>query len=398
MDFDFLNRTFLDDAKGVVGRFRDAVESASPPPEELDEIVKAIRPYDHCKSVPEDFSIGAVDGSGEYPLLQQDDIFLHFYTAARTLYRTESARQNKLAVEDSASELVTGFTLLRDDRKSLEEGYANLLQELMGKTLRELGEESDYCSVYSFGKKKIGPGDLVWKDVTMSQASQIASHAYLIRSIAELGLAVRLLDQNLKYLLLDTSLVYFFLGERIFLSEVVKRYLTSQANSRGVAVLGLCKSHNIPNGDLIGRMAKEKLDLNDHWFVRLKSPALGEKRPKFLQEKEVPPRLGVSYLFKFHSTSFPMRLDMDAGWWKEHIGGDESKERRLFEDLDFTCHDVRSYGYPYPIQAAHRRASLTKQERTAVKDVLMQNAKDEGLLRGAFMGERDTESVHMQGI
>ena len=183
-------------------------------------------------------------------------------------------------------------------------------------------------------KKSIGPGDLIWKNVTMSQASQLASHAYLIRSLAELGMAIRLLDDRPRYLLLDTSLVYFFLGERIFLPELMKRYLTCKAKEQGVSVFGLCKSHNIPNGDLIGRMVKEKLGLDDHWFVRLKSPSLGEKKPSFLKGKEVPPYLGVSYLFKFHSTSFPMRLDVDAGWWIGNIGGDIARENRLFEDLD----------------------------------------------------------------
>ena len=169
-----------------------------------------------------------------------------------------------------------------------------------------------------------------------------------------------------------------------------------RANAQGTGVFGLCKSHGIPNGDLLGRWAAERFDAKDHWFLRLPSEALGEQSPTFLQDREVPPKLGISYLFKFHEMSFPMRLDMDAGWWREHIHGDVAREKRLFQELDYTCHDVRSYGYPYPLHSAHRKASLTKKERRALKDILFQFASKEGILRGAFM--RDQEEIHQAGV
>ena len=146
----------------------------------------------------------------------------------------------------------------------------------------------------------------------------------------------------------------------------------------------------------MGRWATERFDAKDHWFLRLPSEALGEERPAFLRDREVPPKLGLSYLFKFHEMSFPMRLDVDAAWWREHIGGDIDREKRLFEDLDYTCHDVRSYGYPYPLQSAHRKSSLTRKERRAIRDILMQFASKEGILRGAFM--RSQEDIHQAGV
>ena len=45
----------------------------------------------------------------------------------------------------------------------------------------------------------------------------MATHAYLLRSLAELGMAIRVLPQRPRYLLLDTSLVYFLLGESLYL-------------------------------------------------------------------------------------------------------------------------------------------------------------------------------------
>jgi hypothetical protein len=246
------------------------------------------------------------------------------------------------------------------------------------------------------GRLTIRPGDITWDKAAISKASQVGTHAYMIRSMAELGMAIRCLNAKPRYLLLDTSLVYFLLGESIYLPELMKRYLICRANAQDTAVIGFCKSHNIPNGDLLGRWATDRFKAREHWFLRLPSEALGEKRPLFLKDLEVPPKLGVSYLFKFHEMSFPMRIDIDVQWWKTQINGDNEKERRLFEDLDYTCHDVRSYGYPYPLQAAHRRASLTRKERKAVRDILMQQAQREGIFRGAFL--RTQEEIHEAGI
>jgi len=48
------------------------------------------------------------------------------------------------------------------------------------------------------------------------------------------------------------------------------------------------------------------------------------------------------------------------------------------------------------LQAAHRAASLTKRERKFVRDILLLNAQEEGVLRGAFLC--DPEMVHMEGL
>jgi hypothetical protein len=396
MDFDFFDRQFINESRRALVEFREAVERFRPAEEDMEELCKAIHPYQHCTRLNEDFSVAAVDGSGEFPILQQDDIFVHLAIASGKFFRTESGRQHKLSTGTVADGNFRGFVVLRDDTVALRESYARFLNDLVGLSLRDLVVGSDYCEVFSQFGKPVRPSDVTWDRITMSRASQISSHEYLLRTVAELGVALRLLATAPKYLLIDTSMVYFFLGERPFLPEVVKRYLICKARNHGTCVMAISKSHNIPNGDLIGRWAKEKHGFKDHWYLRLPSEALGEVTLPFLKEKEVPPKLCVSYLFKFHGTSFPMRLDLDAKWWKEQINFDQQKEERLFAELDYTCHDVRSYGYPYPLHAAHRTASLTKQERKAIRDILLQNAKEEGLLRGAFL--RDPESIHQGGI
>jgi hypothetical protein len=397
MDFDFLSRDFVKTAEEAVAAFRQTIEEVEPPEGELERLCDRLTVFDHCTRLEQDFVVAGVDGSGEFPVIQQDDIFMHFVVSAGAVFETCTKRQHKLSVHNMKGDLYTGLIILRDLGEGVLAGYRGYLNEFLSMDLHDLVDRSDYCAVFSAeGRKPLTPGDVQWDQVAISRASQVATHAYMIRSLAELGMAVRCLAQKPRYLLLDTSLVYFLLGETIYLPELLKRHLICQANEQGTGVLGLCKSHGIPNGDLLGRWATERFGAKDHWFLRLPSASLGEPIPVFLQDREVPPKLGVSYLFKFHDMSFPMRLDVDAGWWRTHIKDDAAREKQLFQDLDYTCHDVRSYGYPYPLQSAHRKSSLTRKERRAVRDILFQFASKEGILRGAFM--RTQEDIHQAGL
>lgn len=396
MDFDFLDRALLDTSKEAILSFKSAIEGARPLERELVDLFGRIRSYPHTTRLAEEYRISAVDGSGELPAMQQDDIFLHFITAAGATYQTASRRQHKLSAIHLIPPTLKRFVVLSDDDQVLRGGYRDLLQGLVGMDLQQLVADSDYCRVFSQFGSTLRPAEVSWKNLALSKASQVATHAYLLRSLAELGMAVRMLPQRPRYLLLDTSLVYFLLGETLYLPEILKRYLITQANAQGTAIVALCKSHNVPNGDLLSRHAREQLGLKDHWYLRLPSTALGEPIPGFLEGREIPPKLGVSYLFKFEATSFPMRLDLDAAWWQTEIGGDETREQNLFANLDFTCHEVRSYGYPYPMHAAHRSSALSRQERRLLRDLLMQHAQREGIGPGPFQVE--PEDLHMAGM
>jgi hypothetical protein len=401
MNFDFLSRRFLDRAREGVTGFRRLVEEAEPDKIQLDGLLACVRAFDHTISLDREFRVAGVDGSGESPVLQQDDVFMHFVVAAGTIFQTASGRQHKLSFVALEDGIHADFVALRDEKIAVRAAYGEFLDRLVGMTPRSMAEQCDYIDVFNVATERahIHVGDVVLSNRRMAfpKASEIASNAYQIRSLAELGMAIRLLDHRPDYLLIDTSLVYFLLGESIYLPEILKRYLVCQATKKGACVIALSKSHNIPNGNLIARRVKEELGFPDHWYLRLPSESLGEPRLWWLEEKEVPPKLGVSYLFKFHTTDFPMRLDLDAGWWSKNVHGDEAAERRLFQNLDFTCHDSRSYGYPYPLSASHRRSALTKQERAALRDVVVHLAAEQGILR-AGSNPRTPEMVHVGGI
>ncbi|MHC5599147.1 MAG: hypothetical protein ACYTXC_24910 [Nostoc sp.] len=59
-------------------------------------------------------------------------------------------------------------------------------------------------------------------------------------------------------------------------------------------------------------------------------------------------------------------------------------ERNIFEDLDYASHDQRVYGYPYPIKAAHDRASLTNAERVGLRKQLVAQAIASGINPNLF--------------
>ena len=284
MDFDFLDTELVSSSRRAILSFKTVIEESKPSNEEINQLCGQIHSYPHTTKLDNDFSIAAVDGSGEFPALQQDDIFMHFVTAAGLTYQTYSHRQNKLVLQKEGPSIIKQFILLNDDDDYLKLSYKTFFEDLLGKDLSYCVKESDYCETFSRFGKRIRHHQINWDNLSLSKASQIATHAYLIRSITELAMAIKLLIQEPRYLLLDTSLVYFLLGESPYLPEILKRHLITQANAQNVGVIALCKSHNIPNGNLINRFAKDQLNLKDHWYLRLPSEELGENTPLFLQK------------------------------------------------------------------------------------------------------------------
>ena len=65
-------------------------------------------------------------------------------------------------------------------------------------------------------------------------------------------------------------------------------------------------------------------------------------------------------------------------------GETQANEQRLFQDLDYASHDQRCFGYPYPIKAAHDRASMTQAERTALRKQVVDAAVRAGMRRSLF--------------
>ena len=105
--------------------------------------------------------------------------------------------------------------------------------------------------------------------------------------------------------------------------------------------------------------------------------------------KRVPPHGAVSYLVRFHRNTPIMRLDMDLEYWHKVLRGETdldtvANESKMFGDLDYTSHDQRAFGYPYPIKACHDRTSMKMAERVALRKQIVDAAVGAGMKRGLF--------------
>src|SRR5262249_8044931 len=127
----------------------------------------------------------------------------------------------------------------------------------------------------------------------------------------------------------------------------------------------------------------------EHWYLRVPIPGIDRWKLSLSENCRLPPIGAVSYLVRFHRTTPVLRLDMDRVFWEQHVrGGTEEETRandqRICEDLDYASHDQRCYGYPYPIKAGRDRASLTHEERVALRKQIMDAAIRAGMKRSVF--------------
>jgi NurA-like 5'-3' nuclease len=144
--------------------------------------------------------------------------------------------------------------------------------------------------------------------------------------------------------------------------------------------------------ELISEIAGQVLGkaVAEHWYMRLPIESIDNWAFSLAQERRIPPVGAVSYLFRLHENTPIMRLDMDFEAWKERIKDNQEAEAELFSELDYTGHDQRAYGYPYPIKASHDRSRLTQMERAALRKQIIDAAVAAGMKRALF---RDVSSA-----
>jgi NurA-like 5'-3' nuclease len=103
----------------------------------------------------------------------------------------------------------------------------------------------------------------------------------------------------------------------------------------------------------------------------------------------IPPVGAVTYLVRFHANTPVLRFDLDRQFWEQTVQSNPVREAEMFSELDYSGHDYRSYGYPYPIKACHDRVRLSIAERSALKKQIIEAAVARGMKRSLF---RDVSS------
>lgn len=365
--------------------------------DEIDGLSEYVVPFEHCVKPDRPFAVVGADGSGDFPCITYGDSVVYLVIAMARAY--EAASFGKLVEKKVTTADIVDFMWLPADQNKAKECYCDFFERLVGMPLENICQKSDYYDLAKMhGSRLPSPVDLI-DTFILPEAHDADNIGIQLLSTAEAGALIRLmnsaddleLDGRPLYILEDTTLAMPMVTAKstLFL-EVAKRYACVLARENGFRYFALSKSHNMPNMDLIEDMIKKKVNSDEHWFMRLPAELNGEKKPQFLGNRSIPPIGAISYLFKFHRTTQPMRLDMDFQYWKENIWCEDKEEMQqreiqLFRDLDFASHDQRCYGYPYPIKACHDMVSLTKDERVALRKQIIDAAVKAGLKRKNFV-------------
>lgn len=341
-------------------------------------------------------SVASAQANGEFPSVCYGDSFIYLTLAHATIYESDSV--SGLREISSRIDPTLHFAHLCEDEQTRQDTINTYFTILAGISLREAIELSDYRKLKTAESGRATSTDLLLQKLIRPQASDSGNLGIQFRYTAELGMVLRLLlnEYKLSYILTDGTLS-LPLVTRTDLSlfyEHLKRLCCVEARKRGTAFFALSKSHGLSSIELLEEIAREKSGLTkgasaEHWFIRLPITGLDRGETPLTGGRRLSPAGAVTYLFRFHRTMPVMRLDMDREYWCEYVRSNSEEktcanERRIFEDLDYTSHDQRCYGYPYPIKSSNDRASLTKSERTSLRRQIIDAGVRAGLKRSLF--------------
>ncbi len=353
---------------------------------------EAIVPFNHTTS-GEDFSVGGVDGTGDFPSVSYADSFVHVAVAQGVLYATDALSGLR---EVEALAPVVEMVWLPEEEARRRKGLDDAFAALAGRPVQDVIATSDYRVLKAKYARAAQPVEELEERLIRPHASDMANLGIQLRSTAELGAALRLIGLRPKYVLVDGTLSLPLVtrsGESLFF-EHLKRLCCVSALEQDVGFLALSKSHGVRSVEMLEELAAEKLGLPpggrpEHWYLRIPTPEEDGWETPLVEGRTLPPVAAMTYLVRLHRSTPVLRLDMALAWWRRHLRGTNDVETRrleqqLFQDLDRCSHDQRCYGYPYPIKAGHDRASLSEPERVALRKQIVDAAVRAGMKPSLF--------------
>lgn len=358
----------------------DATEQAA--------IVEHLAPFPHTNRLDGQL-ISAIDGSGDFPMLSYADSFVYLATAQAVTYQAVGSKLQEVGPEPDP---LVDICWLPEHEKQRAIQLDQAFARLAGNSVEAIVRQSDYRQLQAqFTGREPTVADAI-EGLIRPHASDSGNLGIQLRSCAELGAAYRIIAQaqSGQIVLLDGTLALPFVqkAKGSLFQEYLKRACCVLARERGVTLAWISKSHGLPGIDLIEQIAKQQ-GHEDHWFLRL--PVPGDPWGlSVLDGRNIPPPGAVSYLWRTHKGMPVFRVDLDASWWASELRDDDPKrtqerEALLFATLDFAGHDYRTQAYPYPLKAAHDRASLTATERLALRKQVIEAAVAAGMKSSAFV-------------
>lgn len=394
MRFDLHVRQGVRDQVGSLAVQMASWEARAPLSDEAREwILQAITPFAHT-TVAAGLHVAGVDGSGDYPALTYADSFVYLTVAASALYASDSLSGLREVAPVPAP--LVEFTWLSTDEWQREQALLAAFGRLGGLPVDEVLGQSDYRMLKAAGMTQ--SVEALRAGLILPPAHDAGNLGIQLRTSAELGAALRLIETVPPgtLVLTDGTLTLPFASRerQSLFPEHLRRLCCVRARDRGVVFVALSKSHGLRGEEQLEALAREKMGggagVPEHWYLRVGGEPFDNPVVAYLDPGgRLPPAGAVTYFVRLHRTTPLFRLDLDQFFWEQHIRGASDEETRCNEEallgrLDYASHDQRAYGYPYPIKAAHDRASLTDQERAALRKQIMDAAVQAGMRRSLF--------------
>ncbi len=370
-----------------------------------EELLERVSCYPSTVELENDFTVAAVDGSGNSALTTLDDIRVHLLSSATIILNTGTKSGRLLEpIDRSILEHEVGEQpdidlhwhsgVRGDSKKKLAESLGNIyavnniydiilpffIDHTDGKicTISDLEKSPEYGQ-YIREMKSIE--DLIFREQLLTNP---IVHDEL-RTVKEYAAVRNVLTSNLKpkFVLIDGALSVFLHFVRKYPSMpsgFMLRELCSLARKNGVILAAVSKNHTIPFAHKIAKMAEDTFGNNEKWFCLLPSKHEPGGGLHILENRTyIPPVLAVPYLFSFSRDNRPSRIDFDRIWWRENIfvptdpEATRKNEKKLFSDLEFISRDARYYGYPVALGLAHEACKISYEDvrlaREIVRDV-----------------------------
>lgn len=375
---------------GLVRELKDWNYETNVHEEDINKLLEYVTHFDHCKYPDRPFSIGGSDSSGGFPVVTYGDSYVYLVTATTRIY--EALTEGRLKEMEVPISSLVELLWLPEDHERKVNYFKKFFERICGDTpLEVIINKSDYLQLRKKATGKTFSADELIDKLLFPAAHDANNVRIQVMVAYELCSIISMLNSGIKptYVILDNTLTLPYIrSDECLFFEVLKRYCCKVALEYDVGLFAISKSHNIPHMEKIEDAIS--IEGSEHWYFRIPTEDEDGFRPKFLGTRAVPPIGAITYIFKLHKTTQPMRLDMDIEFWNKNIKNEDSeimkcKENQIFRDLDFTSHDQRCYGYPYPVKASHDIVSLTNAEKEAFRKQVIDAAVRMGLSRRNFI-------------
>lgn len=348
-------------------------------------------------------NVAAVSSNGDYPVLRCGNNFIFHTLADCAVYTSDAVvKLKEIPKEVVTTNVVTTLTKTERPSREIDQNF----EQIADVSILETIANSDYRELKSSESKRNNNTELLFDELIRPPAADTGNISVQLKSVGLFGMVLRLIEnhQPLDYVLLETtfSLPSVTLPTGSLFYEHLKRLCCLEARKRGIKLLALTKNHGIFQINEIERAAAHKQSTSEnsiaeHWYLRLPILGFDECSLSFVENRRFPPVGAVSYLIRFHRTFPTMRLDMDREFWMKNVLGKTEKEtaeneRKIFEDLDYLCHEQSSYGFPYPLKSSRDKTTLNNSARGRLRKLILDELIKSGVPKSSIQ-EYNYQSV-----